>query len=181
MIKKFKEVFQPHVEVGIIAAKEGKVLLSKTKNGQNDAYWSYPAGHLKEKESIEECAFRSLTKKTGLKGLSLHFGPWTRDKHAITLFVIVDLFDGNALIETEQEKWLWCDWNDLPSPVAPSMRSLIQTLGLEKLKQVSCCSLLQGSLSSHMGDDFHSDAVVKQSPFRCQSPTVRRKLLKPLA
>ena len=146
MIKDIKEKIRPHVGIGVVVVKEGKVLLGKRKNAHGSGDWGFPGGHLEHGESVADCALRELTEETGLKGISLQLGPWTNDiideKHYVTLFVFIDLFEGNPQVKEPNkcEEWNWFDWNDLPSPLFPPIQSLILTMGMNKLKQVACLS-----------------------------------------
>ena len=144
MIREIKQKNSPQVNVGLVVRKEGKVLLGKRKSVGSAENWIFPGRHLNYGEKIEECALSGLEEETGLKGTSLSLGPWTNDlfaeeEHSVTLFVFIDLFEGE--LQTKQphkcEEWKWFDWNDLPIPLLPSIRSLIQTIGMEKLKQAS--------------------------------------------
>lgn len=155
MIKSIQEKNSPRVGVGLIVVKEGKVLLGKRKNAHAAGNWGPPGGHLKHGESIEECALRELREETDLKGISLRLGPWTNDiidekTHYISLYIFVDFFEGEPKLKEPHkcEEWKWFDWNDLPSPLFPSMRSLILTMGMERLKQTSylSCSSLQETI-----------------------------------
>src|ERR1700733_6071482 len=135
---------RPKVGVGVIVIKEGKTLLGKRKNAHGSGNWSAAGGHLEFGETVEECAKRELFEETGLIALSMHLGPWTNDvmdgnKHYITLFVFVDQFQGEPkLLEPEKcEGWHWFEWDELPSPLFPSVRSMIEKVTLEKLKQIS--------------------------------------------
>jgi 8-oxo-dGTP diphosphatase len=155
---------KPRVGVGIVVVKEGKVLLGKRKNAHCAGDWAFPGGHLNLGENVEDCALRELHEETGLKGISLRLGPWTnnvfeKDKHYITLFVFIDFFEGEpkAKEPNKCEEWKWFDWNDLPSPLFPSIRSLIQTMGMEKLKQTSTSFLtsLQNNTYPLAGKNTH--------------------------
>jgi 8-oxo-dGTP diphosphatase len=148
MIKDLNNKSIPKVGVSVIVMKEGKILLGMRKNAHGAGSWATPGGHLKHKESVEECALRELAEETGLKGVSLRLGPWTNDiieedKHYITLFVFIDFFEGEPQLKEPHkcEQWKWFDWNDLPLPLFPTIRSLIQTMGMEKLKQVTSSSI----------------------------------------
>ena len=126
----------PQIEIRTIVVKDGRVLLGKKKSGQDSYEWDVPRGHLQQGEIVEERALKQLTEETGLKALSLHQGPWALDPDAKTLclFIFIDLFDNEASLT---EHFQWFDWNDLPSSLPSSFLRLIQTIGLQKLKDVS--------------------------------------------
>src|SRR5579862_774510 len=163
MIKDFNEKVRPHVGIGVVVVKEGKVLLGKRKNAHGNGNWGFPGGHLEHGEAIEDCALRELNEETGLKGTSLQLGPWTNDvideKHYVTLFVFIHFFEGNAKVKEPHkcEEWKWFDWNDLPSPLFPPIRSLILTMGIEKLKHVASSSFssLQNTTYPLPGKNAH--------------------------
>ena len=84
-------------------------------------------------ETVEDCAIRELQEETGLKAVSWRLGPWTSDvidstKHYVTIFVIVDRFEGEPQV-LEQDKcegWQWFDYQQMPEPLFPPVQSLIQ-------------------------------------------------------
>jgi len=136
-----QEKNKPRVGVGIVVVKDGKVLLGKRKSSLGIGNWAFAGGHLEFGESVEDCAKRELAEETGLQALSLILGPWTNDliennKHYITLFVFVNAFhEKPQLLEPDKcAGWHWFDWDALPSPLFPPIRSLIQKLGLKNLK-----------------------------------------------
>lgn len=135
---------KPRVGVGIIIIKDNKILLGKRKGSHGSGYYAPPGGHLEFKETVEDCAIRELAEETDLKSLSMKLGPWTQDiidgeKHYITLFTIITKFEGNPqLLEPEKcEGWDWYSWDNLPSPLFLPLNSLIENLGIEKLKEIT--------------------------------------------
>lgn len=134
-------IIRPLVGVGITVIKNGKVLLGKRKGAHGAGHWSFAGGHLEFGESIEDCAKRELAEETGLKALSIKLGPWTNDiieknKHYVTVFVFVDLFEGILTLQEPHkcEGWEWFDWDSMPTPLFAPIRSLIQKTGIEQLK-----------------------------------------------
>jgi len=134
------ETLKPRVGVGVIVIRNGKVLLGKRKGAHGAGEWSFAGGHLEFGESVEACAVRELAEETGLKVLSLQRGPWVSDvieknKHYVTLFMLVDRFEGDPqLLEPNKcEGWEWFDWKCLPSPLFTPICSLIQQISLENL------------------------------------------------
>ncbi len=132
---------RPLVGVGVLVIQEGKILLGKRLGSHGFGEWSFPGGHLELGETVEACAMRELAEETGLKASSVHLGPWTNDvmagdKHYVTLFVFVNQFKGEpkALELQNYEEWQWFDWNALPSPVFGPIRSLIDKVGAEGLR-----------------------------------------------
>ncbi len=132
---------RPRVGVGVCVEQEGRVLLGKRKGAHGSGEWAFPGGHLEFGESVEECAIRELAEETGLEALELQLGPWTNDifddtRHYITLFAFVGQFEGELqVLEPHKcEGWQWFEWDALPSPLFPSVRSFLQKVGLETLK-----------------------------------------------
>ena len=134
---------RPLIGVCVLVEKEGKVLLGKRKSSHGDGSWATPGGHLEFVETVESCAARELYEETGLVILSSALGPWAENimeegtKHYITLFVFVNEFSGvlENLEPHKCEGWEWFDWDQLPEPIFPSVKSLIEKISLEKLKQ----------------------------------------------
>lgn len=138
------ETSKPRVGVGVLVTKDDKVLLGKRKGAHGSDSYAPPGGNLEFKETIEACARRELIEETGLTPLSVQLGPWTEDvidnqKHYITFFAIVNDFEGEPqLLEHEKcDGWEWYSWDDLPSPLFPSVQSLIENLGIQKLKEIT--------------------------------------------
>lgn len=132
------------VGVGVIVAKEGKILLGKRKGTHGTGSYGPPGGNLEFKETVETCAKRELNEETGLIPLSIQLGPWTQDiiddqKHYISLFAIITEFEGEPqLLEPQKcEGWDWYLWDELPMPLFPSLSSLIKSIGIEKLKELT--------------------------------------------
>ena len=137
------DIPKPRIGVGVLVIKEGKILLGKRKGAHGSGYYAPPGGNLEFKETVEACAIRELAEETGLKPLSLRLGPWTQDlieeqKHYISLFVIIPEFEGEPqLLEPQKcDGWDWYAWDHLPSPLFQPLTSLIESVGLESLKEV---------------------------------------------
>jgi 8-oxo-dGTP diphosphatase len=144
---------RPRIGVGVYVMKEGKVLLGKRKNTHGAGFWQCPGGHLEFGETVEECAIRELKEETGLKALSLNFGPWVEDimeenKHYITLPVFIDQFEGEVLLlEPDKcEGWQWFEWHSLPLPLFLPIHSLIKKLSIKKLSSMFCVNCQIGGL-----------------------------------
>lgn len=135
---------RPLIGVGAIILKDGKILLGKRKDTHGHGEWAFPGGHLEYKESVEECTRREIAEETGLIAISLKLGPWTEDiidndKHYVTLFVFVRSFIGQPkLLEPHKcEGWEWFGWNELPSPLFITIKSLIEKVGIKNLEKMS--------------------------------------------
>lgn len=132
---------RPRVGIGIIVVKENCVLLGKRKGSHGSGDWAFPGGHLEFLETPEECVYRELFEETGIKASFTYPGPWTNDvfdkeKHYITLFMVVTEFVGEPkVLEPHKcEGWEWFEWDSLPDPLFGSIQTLINNVGIEKLK-----------------------------------------------
>jgi 8-oxo-dGTP diphosphatase len=139
-MKTIDQKLNPRVGVGIIVIDDGKILFGKRKGAHGSGEWSVAGGHLEFGETVEECVLRELSEETGLKALSMQMGPWVNDiieenKHYVTLFVIVDQFEGDLqLLEPDKcEGWEWFDGSSLPEPLFTTVRSLIKKMNIENL------------------------------------------------
>ncbi len=122
---------RPKVGIGVLVLYKDRVLVGKRHASHGDGKWGFPGGHLEFGETAEACAARELFEETGLKATSIRRGPWTNDvieesKHYITLFMIVDRFEGT--LENKEphkcEKWEWHFWDHLPAPLFDPIVSL---------------------------------------------------------
>ena len=126
----------PRVGVGVLLQKEGKILLGLRKGSHGAQTWAPAGGHLEFGETVEECARRELLEETGVTAISCRLGPWVENvldngtKHYITLFVIVDQYEGELqLLEPDKcECWQWFRWDALPSPLFAPLSSYIKSL-----------------------------------------------------
>lgn len=115
----------PKVGVGVIALRDGKVLLGKRLSKSHaNGKWQFPGGHLEYGETPEQCAVRELYEETGLHATNFRRGPYTNDvfpegKHYITLMILCDAKHGEPqrLEPDKCETWAWFPWDNLPSPL----------------------------------------------------------------
>jgi len=138
-----RENHRPKVGIAVLVIKKGHILLGKRKGAHGSGDWAFPGGHLEFGETPEGCASRELLEETGLMAHCILPGPWTHDifdsdKHYVTLFMIVTEFSGKLeVLEPHKcENWEWFEWDNLPSPLFASIRSLIKQVGIEKFKNL---------------------------------------------
>jgi len=86
------------------------------------------------RESIEQCAIREVMEETALDLRAVSHAGFTDDyfvaesRHYITLFV--EAFEADFTGEPQNcepdkcEAWHWFDWNGLPEPLFPPLKSL---------------------------------------------------------
>lgn len=128
-----QEQKHPRVGIGVLVLKEDKVLLGKRRGAHGVSKWGPPGGHLEFGETVEEGAKRELLEESGLIATSLRLGPWVENvmeegkKHYISLFVLIDQFEGEPqLLEPNKcEGWHWFSWDELPTPLFAPMNSFI--------------------------------------------------------
>ncbi|MHA1253509.1 MAG: NUDIX hydrolase [Candidatus Helarchaeota archaeon] len=58
---------RPHVGVGGLLIRDGKLLLIKRKYNPDAGYWSIPGGHLELGERVKHAAVREVEEETGFK------------------------------------------------------------------------------------------------------------------
>ncbi len=87
---------------------------------------------------MSQCAQREIKEETGLIATSLRIGPFTEDliveKHYITIFVIVEKFEGQLeLLEPHKcEGWHWFEIDHLPENLFLPIKTLLKEQGLRK-------------------------------------------------
>ena len=129
-----KERFKLIAEVCLVLIKEDKILLSRRYNtGYGDGYYSFPAGHLEEGETLKEGVVREAKEEVGIdvnmSDLELIH---VMDKNVINnermaFFFKAKEWKGN-LINMEPEKCddlKWFKINELPENTIPYIRSAI--------------------------------------------------------
>lgn len=123
----------PHVGVGVLIEKDGKVLLMKRINSHGAGTWSSPGGHLEYRETPEDCAVREVMEETNVTVGNLRFRGITNDlfeveeKHYITIWMQADYLSGEAVIHAENEltEVGWFPWGNLPHPLFLPLRNLL--------------------------------------------------------
>lgn len=112
---------RPHVGVGIIIEKEGKVLLLKRKGDHDPGTWSFPGGKLEFFEDIENCAIRETKEETDLDIFDTKIDRITNDifekyqSHYITIYVKAEFKGVPKIMEPDKcSDMKWFFWDNLP-------------------------------------------------------------------
>lgn len=127
---------RPKVGIGVMIFKDGKVLLGKRKNTNNDGENEYanPGGHIEYMESLEECAKRETREEAGIEIENVRFLSLYNlkkyDKHYINIGLLADWKSGELqnLEPDKCEGWNWYDLNNLPSPLYGTMPQYLEAL-----------------------------------------------------
>lgn len=134
---------RPKVGVAVFVCQNGKVLLHQRKGQIYPGIWAPAGGHLEFGEKIEDCVRRELLEESSLVAQEIALGPWTNDimdhGHYVTFFAFVKKFSGTPQT-TEPEKasdWQWFDWQALPEPIFPTVRSIIGKYGIAQLQHIA--------------------------------------------
>lgn len=123
----------PRIGVAVFVVREGRILLGQRLGRFGTGTWALPGGHLEFGESIEDCGRRETREETGLELGALRTGPYSNNvfvdeqAHYVTLFLIAqDVVGEPQVLEPDKcRQWQWFDWSALPSPLFPSLRSLV--------------------------------------------------------
>ena len=125
---------KPGVGVGIWIERDGKVLLGLrvSSNPNAGGSWTFAGGKIDFGESFEEVGARELLEETGLRGKDFEVIGVTNDVYGDWHWVVVDLKPRVLEGEVENKEphkfveWKWFSLNELPEPLHPSTKSLIE-------------------------------------------------------
>lgn len=121
------------VGIGVVAMRDGFVLVGRRKSKQGHNQWALPGGWLEPHETFEECALRELEEETGFSRrdgevvsgsarMMKEIEP-SHNGFSVSLFVKVDLKPGStkAAILMEPDKCF--EWRFLPLTTSSSSSS----------------------------------------------------------
>lgn len=126
------EPVRPKVGVGTIVVRDGKILLGERLSGHGAGTFQLPGGHLEFGETFEDAALREILEETGLtdivlKGIVSVSNDIAFEKHYVSIGVLAECRDEEPIAaEPEHSKnWQWYDLDDLPSPIFPHSKRVI--------------------------------------------------------
>lgn len=133
---------RPKVGVGILAFKDGKVLLGRRiMKNHGDGFYTGPGGHLEFGETIEECAAREAMEEAGIEIENVQVVCMCNfileGKHYIDIGVTADWKSGEPEVrEPDKRKdWSWFDPNDLPKPIWDQIPKYFEAMKTGRLYQ----------------------------------------------
>jgi 8-oxo-dGTP diphosphatase len=108
------------------------ILLQRRKSVHGEGTWSTPGGHLDFGESPADCAVREAAEETGLTIADVKFGGVTNDlfdneRHYVTLWFesVCEAGEETVAAPYEMSEIGWFEAGDLPSPLFPPLRRLL--------------------------------------------------------
>lgn len=124
---------RPRVGVGVIAERDGRLLLMRRNGPTGRGAWSNPGGHLEYGEGIEACAEREVREETGVEIADITFHALTNDvfadveRHYVTIWVRARYVSGEAMVGSEREASAvgWFAWDALPEPLFLPLANLV--------------------------------------------------------
>jgi 8-oxo-dGTP diphosphatase len=124
---------RPLVAVGVIVLKEGKILLGERIASHGKDTWQIPGGHFEYGKTFEEQAKAEVAEETGLTDIefkrivSLN-NEIVYGKHYVNIGFLAE-WKGGEPYAAEPEKsrnWQWFDPKELPSPMFPPSKGIIE-------------------------------------------------------
>ncbi len=126
--------------VYVLVERNGKILLGKRKNAFGEGHYSMPAGHIEQGETVIECAKRELLEETGIAADEFEFKcvrllkPYEIDgikaDPYVAFCVVAKNWKGEpkTLEPEKNEGWEWHPMDNLPEPLFPPIRMLIECI-----------------------------------------------------
>lgn len=123
----------PHVGVGVVVVRDGRVLFGRRISEHATGTWSMPGGKQEAGESIEDAGARELLEETGLVATGVIKAPVFTDSvfaaegnHFVALYVIATVPEGEPRVMEPDKfaEWRWVSWDEIPEPHFPAMAQL---------------------------------------------------------
>jgi 8-oxo-dGTP diphosphatase len=114
---------RPHVGVGVMIMRDGKVLLGRRRGSHGNATFGWCGGHLEFGESLEQRAAREVAEESGLEVDSLRLlcvsNVICYGTHYVDFEFIGEVSAGEpSVMEPDRvEAWGWYDLFHLPAPL----------------------------------------------------------------
>lgn len=129
---------RPFVGLGVIVEKDGKILIGKRLAGHGAGTYQIPGGHLEFGESFEACASREVLEESGVVITDLTLVSIGNDiayeKHYVSIGMHALWSQGTPRDEEgTTTNWEWMSWNDLPSPMFPHSKKVIDSWLAKKI------------------------------------------------
>ena len=129
----------PRVGVGVVVRRERELLLVRRAGTHGSGTWSTPGGHLDFGEDPAACRAREAAEETGVRIGPVRLVGVTNDvfereaKHYVTLWFEAEHASGEAaaLAGDELDAVGWFGEDELPEPLFPPLRKLLQGRTLE--------------------------------------------------
>jgi 8-oxo-dGTP diphosphatase len=130
------EAPRPRVGVGVIVARDGRVLLGLRQGSHGAGAWALPGGHLEWQESFADCAARELAEEAGLT-LDRAEVAWVtndpmpgEDRHYVTVFVRAEARGEPQRREPHRcRAWRFFAPGELPAPLFAPLARLVAERG----------------------------------------------------
>ena len=137
---------RPGVGIMLLNTKD-EVLLGKRHDDPEKAQsllhgegtWTLPGGKLDFGERLDECALREVLEETGIKARGLEPVSITdeimHDAHFVTIGFLSREFEGTPKTMEPEEivEWRWFSMGNLPEPMFPSSRRMINNYLKKKI------------------------------------------------
>lgn len=129
----------PHVGVGAVVIKDGKVLLIRRGIPPSEGLWAIPGGHVELGETLQETAEREILEETGVivtAGNPIYaFDLIERDDagrirfHYIVVDVAADYVSGEPRGADDALEARWLSWEDMKKlPVSQNTIKLLKAI-----------------------------------------------------
>lgn len=122
-----------NIAVAVVVVRNGKVLLGKRKASGT---WGFPGGSLEgSDQTLEGCGEREVYEETGVKIKKMKLVSLVpefiqeRQVFYFTMIAVAEWDENEPFVKepTKAEEWAWFEWNQLPAPLFPPNKTLIES------------------------------------------------------